>query len=146
MAFRRILALGAAIAMSGSVGVAAHPVADAAAPTTAGCPGGGYGMMGGYGMGPGMMGGAGYGMMGGNGPGAGGAWAGRPAGKLALTTKDVGDYLQGWLSRGGGTRLKVGRVQQSGDTITAEVVTKAHGDLVQRWAFDRNTGQMSPAG
>lgn len=149
MALRRILAFTAVVVMSGAaVGAAAHPQGAASSGATPGCPGWGSGMMGGYGMGPGMMGGYGMGpgMMGGNGYGPGGAWAGRPAGKLDLSVKDVTEFVQSWIARTGNGGLKVGRVTQSGDTITAEVVTTPHGDLVHRWAFDRNTGQMQPAG
>lgn len=121
--------------------------------------GGGYGMMGpGYGYGPGMMGpGYGYGMMG---PGYGGGYGGqgygpgmmggygpgynRGQGNLNLSADDVKNYLERTIRN---PNLKVGEVKEKdADTITAEIVTKDKGGVVQRFQVDRHNGFYRPEG
>ena len=119
-------------------------------------PYGGRGMMGGYGPGSGMMGGNGPGWMHGHrrganaefGPencpwfqgGSAGPGSYGQQGNLNLSTDDVKNQLEGWLTRQGNARLKVGEVKEKdADTIEADIVTKDN-SLVQRFAVDRHTG------
>ncbi|MFC3070434.1 hypothetical protein [Phenylobacterium soli] len=100
---------------------------------------GGYGggMMGGYG--PGMMGGRG--MMGGYGPGVGGYGYAPGSGPGQISASDVKTYLERWIATNGNPHLRVGAItQRDANTIVGDVVTSDKGVLVQRFAFDRNTG------
>ncbi len=118
----------------------------------------GPGMMGqgqGYGMGPGMMGqGQGYGMgpgMMGQGMGPGMMGQGQQAygpgncpfaatQGAEVTVDSVTKFLEARIAHWGGDRLKVGKVEAADDkTITGEIVTK-DGSLVQKFAFDKQTG------
>jgi hypothetical protein len=93
---------------------------------------GGYGM-----MGPGMM-GPGYGTM--MGPGMMGYGWGRQ-GSGPLGANDVQSYLERWVATTGNTNLKVGTVtEKDANTISAEIVSKEKGTLIQRYSIDRNTG------
>jgi hypothetical protein len=98
------------------------------------------GMMGGYGMmGPGMM-GYGRGMMG---PGMMGYYGGAPPANLNLSTNDVRAYLDRWVAMNGNPHVKVGPVtQRDANVIVGDIVTTEGGSLVQRFAFDRNTGAI----
>ena len=90
----------------------------------------GWGMMGGwgYGMGPGMM-------------GYGPSYYGNQ-GNLNLTTDQVKQYLETMIRN---PNLKVGDVKEKdADTITADIVTKKGGDLVQRLDFNRHNGFVQP--
>jgi hypothetical protein len=98
----------------------------------------GYGM--GYGMGPGMMGqgramtGRGQGMMG----------QGMPGGGAAFSVDGVKAMMERRLEWSGNPNIKLGKVEEKDDTMTAEIVTK-DGSLVQRFVFDRKTGGMRRA-
>jgi hypothetical protein len=103
-----------------------------------GCGGGGGGPGWGYGggYGPGMMRGGGYG------PGPGMMWGQQgyysQQADRNLSADDVKKYLEGMLRN---PNLKVGDVKEKdADTITADVVTKEKGDLVQRFDFNRHNG------
>jgi len=119
--------------------------------------GGGYGMMGGYGpggcYGPAMMYGCGYGpgygMMQGYGPGYGPGTGYGPGygaqGNLNLATDDVKNYLSRWIATQGNSHLKVGDVkEQDADTIVADVDTQDN-SLVQRFVVNRHTGFYRPS-
>jgi hypothetical protein len=125
--------------------------------------GGGYGpgpgMMDGYGPGSGRRGGNGPGWMHGYGRGANteygpencprfqGGLTGPGAGQqgnLNLSTDDVKERFEGWLTWQGNPRLKLGEVKEKdADTIEADIVTKDN-SLVQRFAVDRHTGSYRP--
>ncbi len=161
---RRFLGPVAAIAIAAAVPLAAAPSAEAHSPGGGyGYPGGGWGggpMMGG-GQAPGWgMAGPGYGhgwMMGpawGRGRGYAPGWMmpgygppaaygfGRGRADLDLSTDDVKDYLAGMIRN---PRLKVGTVaKEDDDTIVADVVTKDRDVLVQRFEFNRHSGQYRP--
>ncbi|MEJ2433548.1 MAG: hypothetical protein P8Y53_10435 [Pseudolabrys sp.] len=86
-------------------------------------------MMGGYGMGPGMM---------GYGPG----WGYGNQGNLNLTTDQVKNYFEHMIRN---PNLKVGDVKEKdSDTITADIVTKQGDQLVQRIDVNRHNGYMQP--
>ena len=103
----------------------------------------------GYGMGPGMMGyGMGPGMMGyGMGPGTMGygmVGYGMPSLRDEdLTVDGAKRMLEHHLEHHGNDRLRVGKVEQDGDRIVAEVET-VDGSLVERYAIDPHTGYMQP--
>ena len=108
-----------------------------------GCPG--MGMMGPGMMGYGMMGGMGPGMMGRGmmGPGMMGPGYGAPQTALNLSVSDVRTYLERWVAMNGNPRVKVGAVaQRDANTIVGDIVTTDKDALVQRFAFDRNSGAM----
>jgi len=129
---------------------AAAVVLGAAAfvPAYAHGPGYGMGMMG-QGMGPGMMGhgqGMGPGMMGqGMGPGQQAYGPGNcpyatTQQGAEVTVDSVTKFLEARIGHWGGDRLQVGKVEATDDkTITGEIVTK-DGSLVQKFAFDKQTG------
>jgi len=109
---------------------------------------GGYGMMGpgmmgrgGYGMmSPGMMGRGGYGMMG---PQSGQQYGPQYQGKRkALTEKDATGILQNYLKANRNPNLKLGKIEDKGNTFVARIVTKKGGDLVDKIAIDKKTGWM----
>jgi len=147
-AIAAVLALGAALI---AVPVLAHG------------PGGpgGYGMMGGGQMGPGMWGQMGSGMRGQMGPGmmgsmgpgmmgyGPGAQGDCPYAKVAytdkkMTTADVTKFLEDRISHMGNKRLKVGEVTTKDDgAIIADIVT-VDDSLVQRLEFDPKTGRHHP--
>ena len=106
----------------------------------------GQGMMAGYGMmGQGMMGG--YGMMGCPlcGPGMMGWGYGTQPANLNLSTNDVKAYLERMVAIMGNPRLTVGPItEKDASTITAEIVTKDKGDVVQQFSVDRHTGIYRP--
>lgn len=145
----RVLFVGGLAAVLATAGLAhaqvpAQPQGQAQARPYAGygygygCPG--MGMMGGM-MGPGMMGGMmgpgmmGYGMMG---PGYGGQQT-----ALNLSVNDVRAYLERWVAMNGNPHVKVGAVtQRDANTIVGDIVTADKDALVQRFAFDRNSGVL----
>lgn len=60
-----------------------------------------------------------------------------------LGAADAKRYLEHWLDHHGNERLKIGTVtEKDKDTITAEIVTKAEGALVERYEIDRHSGRM----
>jgi hypothetical protein len=105
----------------------------------------GYGMMGAYAMGPGMMDGM-AGMMSarnracsadGTIPNFGFR---RNAVALSLSADDVKKYVESALIWNGNPNLEVGAVKErDADSVTADIVTKDN-SLVERLAFDRHTG------
>ncbi len=107
--------------------------------------GGQHGMMGQGMMGQGMM---GQGMMGQGMMGQGMMGQGMPCreargGAAEMTPETVTQHLQQHLERRGNDRLALGEVAEAEDgTITADIVTKAEGALVERFAFDPDTGRM----
>jgi hypothetical protein len=97
------------------------------------------GMMGGM-MGPGMM-GQGYPGRGQMGPGYQGRGFMIPMAR-DLNVDEVRHMLEHRLAWQGNANLKLGEVEEADDdTITAEILTQ-DGSLVQRFEFDRHTGQM----
>jgi hypothetical protein len=61
-----------------------------------------------------------------------------------LSTADVQQMVESWLTWNGNPNLKMGEVGEKGDDlIEAEIVTK-DGSLVQRLQVDRSTGAMRP--
>jgi hypothetical protein len=143
----RAVAVAAAMAVA-AVGYAHHASAQAG--------GWGPGMMRGYGppgmmggwMGPGMM---GYGPGGGYGPGWMGpgmmGWLAGPPADLKLTVDDVKTNMERWLTVLGNPHVKLGNVaQKDADTITADIVTVAKDDLVQRYDINVHTGFVRPEG
>lgn len=108
--------------------------------------GGWWGMMGPNMMaGPGTWGAYGPGMMQGYGPGvAGRGWntAGRD---LNLSTDNVKNYFERWLTWQANPRLKVADVKEKdADTIVADIVTKDN-SLVQRFVVNRRNGYFRPS-
>jgi hypothetical protein len=107
----------------------------------------------GYGMGPGMMGygyGMGYGMMGrgyGMGPGYGSPNApGYQAPQYRqpaepLNEKDAEKLLNNYLQSTRNPNLKLGKIEDKGDSFEAEIKTK-NGDLVDKIVIDKKTGWM----
>ena len=97
--------------------------------------------LGGMGLGMGLGGGLGMGL----GGGLGGSLGGGPDGgaREKADVDDVRTLLERHLARHGNARLKVGDVKETGkDSIVAEIVTAKEGAVVERFAFDRNTGFM----
>ena len=113
----------------------------------------GYGPRQGYGQSYGLGYGPGYGMMGGYGPGYN-RGQGNPnqgylnqgnanQGNLNLSVDDVTNYLAQMIRN---PNLKVGDVKEKdADTITAEIVTKDKGGVVQHLQFNRHNGFYQPA-
>ncbi|MBI1202490.1 MAG: hypothetical protein GC182_08260 [Rhodopseudomonas sp.] len=109
---------------------------------------GGYGC-GGYqcqgpnqGYGPRQGYGPGYGMMGGYGPGYNRGQGNLNQGNLNLSVDDVTKYLAQMIRN---PNLKVGDVKEKdADTITAEIVTKDKGGIVQTLQFNRHNGAYQP--
>ncbi len=100
----------------------------------------GYGMMGQGMMGQGM--GQGYGMMGqGQGPCNQGTGAGVDRN---LGVDDVKEFVENRLEMMGNDRLKVGKIEASGEgTIVVEIVT-VDDSLVHKIEFDTKTGAHHP--
>lgn len=117
----------------------------------------GHGMTGGQGQGHGMMGGQGqgHGMMGGQGQGHGAMGAmgsgNAPCGQVEqsgvdrnLGVDDVKGIVESRLKMQGNDRLKVGKVEASGEnTIIAEIVT-VDDSLVYKIEFNTKTGAHQP--
>ena len=101
-------------------------------------------------MGPGMMMGTGmmgYGMM--NcpmcGPNMMGWGYGPQQANLNLSANDVKSYLERMVAMMGNPHLAVGQInEKDAGTITADIVTKEKGDVVQRYTVDRHTGVYRP--
>src|SRR3974377_1956390 len=90
------------------------------------------GWRGGYG--PGWMMGRGYGL-----------GYDRRAENLNLSTDDVKNRIERWLTWRGNPRLKVGEVKEKdADAITADIVTKDN-SLVQRLVINRHNGYFRPS-
>jgi hypothetical protein len=103
--------------------------------------------MGGYGMGPGMMGGRGYGMgpgMMGRGMGPGmmgpgyGYWPQYQQPQKPLDEKDAKAILENYLRGTRNPNLKVGKITEQGNYFEAEIITK-DGSLVDKILVDRYT-------
>ena len=108
---------------------------------------GGPGMQGMMGQGMPMMGSGMQGMMGMGcpwcGPGMMGSGYAIPQPSLNLSTDDVKNYLERWVT--GNPNIKVANVvEQDANTITADIVTSDKGGLVQRYTFDRQNGYYHP--
>jgi hypothetical protein len=106
----------------------------------------GPGMMGqgwgsGYGMGPGMMGqgsGMGPGMMGqGYGPQGYGQQYQQP--QMPISKSDAESMMRNYVSRN--PNLKMGRVQDGGNSFEADVTTK-DGSIVNKLFVDKDTGRI----
>jgi hypothetical protein len=95
----------------------------------------------GYGMGPGMMGpGYGYGMMG---PGYGyGPQSQQPA--KPLEKSDVETMVKNYLASTRNPNLKLGKIEDKGNTFEADIVTKDNA-LVDKILVDKTTGWMRSA-
>jgi hypothetical protein len=103
---------------------------------------GGQGMMGyGYGMGPGMM---GYGY--GRGPRYGQGYPGRHYQqiKTPLDKNGAKKMVENYIQNTRNPNLKLGKLEDKGDTFEAEVVTK-NGSLIDRIRIDKKTGWMRSA-
>ena len=94
------------------------------------------GMMQGGMMGPGMM---GSGAMQG---GMGALFGSRVTPVMNLSVDDVHGYLASQLERLNNKRLKIGDINSSDGTITADIVT-VDNSLVQRLKVDRHTGAIT---
>src|SRR3972149_10293044 len=108
---------------------------------------GGWGGMMGPNMmaGPGMWGGYGPDIMRGYGPGVTGPGWNTSGRDLNLSTDNVKNYFERWLTWQGNPRLKVGDVKEKdADTIVADIVTKDN-SLVQRFVVNRHNGFFRPA-
>jgi hypothetical protein len=93
-------------------------------------------------MGPGMM---GPGMTGRGDCPCGMMW-GQHGANVNLSASDVRGNLEQWLQRNGNARLKVGNVVETdSNTVTADIVTAAKDDLVERYVIDRHTGHYHAA-
>ena len=108
--------------------------------------GGWWGMMGPNMMaGPGMWGGYGPDIMRGYGPGVTGPGWNTSGRDLNLSTDNVKNYFERWLTWQGNPRLKVGDVKEKdADTIVADIVTKDN-SLVQRFVVSRRNGYFQPS-
>ncbi len=145
---RKNLVLGIA-ATALLIGAAAFSAAPTLAHGFKGSGGGFYGQMGpgysqgmmGHGHGYGMMGrGQGYGVM-----GQGPCYQGTGVGiERNLDVDDVRGIVESRLAMHGNERLKVGKVEATGeDTIVVEIVT-VDDSLVHKIEFDRKTGAHHP--
>jgi hypothetical protein len=62
-----------------------------------------------------------------------------PQPSINLSVNDVKAYLDRWVA--GNPNIQVANVvEQDANTITADILTKDKGGLVQRYTFDRRTG------
>ncbi len=150
MRARTLIVAGLAVALAGAIWINQPPASAQGY--------GGWGMMGGDGPGyhmgwadgpgagewhcPGFAARAGYGpgMMGyGYGPGY--DRSNVPGNRsLNLTTDDVKNRMERWLTSRGNPRLKLGEVKEKdADSITADIVTTDN-SLVDRFIVDRHTG------
>jgi len=106
----------------------------------------GPGMMGGYGMGPGMMGrGMGLGMMNpGYGMGSGmtccpGYGPQYQQSQKPLEEKDAKAILENYLRSTRNPNLKLGKIEDKGNVFEGEILTK-NDSLVDKILVDKNTG------
>ena len=158
---KMLIGLGVAAALAAGVGVYSYSVSAEGGPGF----GPGWGMMGGLGLGgggpcptfgsadEGQGFGPGYhmrGWRGGYGPGwmmgrGYGLGYDRRAENLNLSTDDVKNRIERWLTWRGNPRLKVGEVKEKdADAITADIVTKDN-SLVQRLVINRHNGYFRPS-
>ena len=159
---KMLIGLGVAAALAAGVAVYSYSVSAEGGPGY----GPGWGMMGGLGLGgggpcpafgsadEGQGFGPGYhmrGWRGGYGPGwmmgrgYGGPGYDRRADNLNLSTDDVKNRIERWLTWRGNPRLKVGEVKEKdADAITADIVTKDN-SLVQRLVINRHNGYFRPS-
>lgn len=134
--------------MGGQQGMMGSGMGMGGCPMMGGMMGSGMQGMGGPGM-QGMM-GQGMPMMGSGmqgcpwcGPGMMGSGYATPQPSLNLSTNDVKNYLERWVT--GNPNIKVANVvEQDANTITADIVTSDKGGLVQRYTFDRQNGYYHP--
>jgi hypothetical protein len=77
------------------------------------------------------------------GPGMMGSGYATPQPSINLSVNDVKAYLERWVA--GNPNIQVANVvEQDTNTITADIVTKDKGGLVQRYTFDKRTGFYRP--
>lgn len=100
--------------------------------------------MGGYGMGPGMM-GPGYGRGYGMGPGYG-YQSGPPYQQppKPMEEKDAKALVENYLTSNRNPNLKLGKIEDRGNAFEAEILTK-NGSLVDKILIDKATGWMRSA-
>ena len=155
-----LLALGSVYAQSSNPGDNPPPQRGWYCPNCGSYQGGGYGMgpgmMGGrgygYGMGPGMMGNRGYGygtgqgMMGpgyGYGPNQQYPYAQQQPQK-PIDKNQAKSIVENYLKSTGNPNLKLGDIKDEGQNFEADVVTKDN-SLADKILIDKNTGWMRPA-
>jgi hypothetical protein len=154
-----LLALDSVYAQSSNPGNNPPPQRGWYCPNCGSYQGGGYGMgpgmMGGrgygYGMGPGMMGGQGYGygtgpgMMGGQGYGPNQQYPYAQQQPQKPIDKDQAkSMVENYLKSTGNPNLKLGDIKDGGQNFQADVVTKDN-SLADKILIDKNTGWMRPA-
>ena len=156
-----LLALGSVYAQSSNPGNNPPPQSGWYCPNCGSYQGGGYGMgpgmMGGrgygYGMGPGMMGGQGYGY--GMGPGMMGPGQGyygpsqqnpyaQQQSQKPIDKDQAKSMVENYLKSTGNPNLKLGDIKDAGQNFEADVVTKDN-SLADKILVDKNTGWMRPA-
>ena len=155
-----LLALGSVYAQSSNPGNNPSPQSGWYCPNCGSYQGGGYGMgpgmMGGrgygYGMGPGMMGGQGYGY--GMGPGMMGPGYGygpnqqypyaQQQPQKPIDKNQAKSIVENYLKSTGNPNLKLGDIKDEGQNFEADVVTKDN-SLADKILIDKNTGWMRPA-
>jgi hypothetical protein len=153
-----LLALGSVYAQSSNPGTNPPPQRGWYCPNCGSYQGGGYGMgpgmMGGrgygYGMGPGMMGGRGYGY--GMGPGMMGPGYGpnqqypyaQQQPQKPIDKDQAESIVENYLKSTGNPNLKLGDIKDEGQNFEADVVTKDN-SLADKILIDKNTGWMRPA-
>ena len=155
-----LLALGSVYAQSYNPGYNTPPQSGWYCPYCGSYQGGGYGMgpgmMGGrgygYGMGPGMMGGQGYGY--GMGPGMMGPGQGygpnqqypyaQQQPQKPIDKDQAKSMVENYLKSTGNPNLKLGDIKDEGQNFEADVVTKDN-SLADKIMIDKNTGWMRPA-
>jgi len=150
-----LLALGSVYAQSSNPGNNPPPQSGWYCPNCGSYQGGGYGMgpgmMGGrgygYGMGPGMMGGQGYGY--GMSPGQGyGPNQQNPYAQQQpqkpIDKDQAKSMVENYLKSTGNPNLKIGDIKDEGQNFQADVVTKDN-SLADKILIDKNTGWMRPA-
>lgn len=155
-----LLSLGSVYAQSSNPGNTPPPQSGWYCPNCGSYQGGGYGMgpgmMGGrgygYGMGPGMMGNRGYGygmgqgMMGpgyGYGPNQQYPYAQQQPQK-PIDKNQAKSMVENYLKSTGNPNLKLGDIKDEGQNFQADVVTKDN-SLADKILIDKNTGLMRPA-
>ena len=116
------------------------------------CPNCGSYQGGGYGMGPGMMGGRGYGY--GMGPGMMGPGYGygpnqqypnaQQQPQKPIDKDHAKSMVENYLKSTGNPNLKLGDIKDEGQNFEADVVTKDN-SLADKILIDKNTGWMRPA-
>ena len=141
-----LLALGSVYAQSSNPGNNPPPQSGWYCPYCGSYQGGGYG------MGPGMMGGRGYGY--GMGPGMMGPAYGygpnqqypyaQQQPQKPIDKDQAKSLVENYLQSTGNPNLKLGDIKDEGQNFEADVVTKDN-SLADKILIDKNTGWMRPA-